>query len=73
MSALSALIGNPAYLYSPPQWQVLQQSIPSRYTMEEEGQMFDKVLSEVSIKQALEEFRSEMENKNKNEDDIELF
>ncbi len=35
--------------------------------------MFDKVLSEVSIKQALEEFRSEMENKNKNEDDIELF
>jgi len=75
LSALTTLIGNPASLYSPPEWQSLQQTIRSRYTMEEERQMFDKVLSGMSIEQALEEFKNDMNDKNNNEDedDIELF
>jgi hypothetical protein len=74
LSSLSALIANPATLYSPPAWQELQQSIRSKYTMEEERRMFDKVLSGTPIDVALAEFKTEMLEKNDSgEDDVELF
>jgi predicted RNase H-like nuclease (RuvC/YqgF family) len=73
LSSLTALIANPAALYSPPEWHALQESIRSKYTMEEERRMFDKVLSGIPIEKALEEFKAEMDNKAEEEDDIELF
>ncbi|WP_198264691.1 hypothetical protein [sulfur-oxidizing endosymbiont of Gigantopelta aegis] len=73
LSSLTALIANPAALYSPPEWQALQEAIRSKYTMEEERRMFDKVLSGIPIEKALEEFKTEMDNKAEEDDDIELF
>ena len=74
LSSLTALIANPARLYSPPEWQTLQQSIRSKYTMEEERRMFDKVLSGIPIEEALTEFNQEIMAKNESdEDNIELF
>ncbi|MCW8931031.1 MAG: hypothetical protein OQL19_12430 [Gammaproteobacteria bacterium] len=74
LSSLSALISDPASLYSPPEWRALQASIRSKYTMEEERKMFDKVLSGTPIEEALAEFREEMISKDSSDDeDIELF
>ncbi len=72
LDSLTGLIADPSALYSPPHWQALQESIRSKYTMEEERQLFDKVLSGMPIDEALEEFNQVMAQNNK-EDDIELF
>ncbi len=71
LSSLTTLISNPSSLYSPPEWQALQQAIRSKYTMEEERRMFDKVLSGMPIEEALGEFREEINASD--DDDIELF
>lgn len=74
LSSLTALISNPTELYSPIAWQGLQETIRSKYTMEEERQMFDKVISGVPIEEALIEFKQDMANKTASEEDeIELF
>lgn len=73
LSSLTNLIANPNALYSPLEWRKLQENIRSKYTMESEKQMFDKVISGVSIKAALEEFNQEKQNEDIDEDDIELF
>ncbi|WP_019026806.1 hypothetical protein [Colwellia piezophila] len=74
LSSLTALISNPEKLYSPLAWQGLQETIRSKYTMEEERRMFDKVISGVPIEEALIEFNLEMANKSDSEEDeIELF
>ncbi len=74
LSALTTLIGNPTELYSPIAWKSLQETIRSKYTMEEERLMFDKVISGVPIEEALIEFNQNMTNKgNSEEDEIELF
>lgn len=74
LSALTQLISNPNALYSPIEWRALQEAIRSKYTMDEERNMFDKVISGISIETALSEFRVEMENKSVDEEDeIELF
>lgn len=72
LNSLSALIADPASLYSPPQWRALQEHIRSKYTMEEERKMFDKVLSGKPINEAIEEFKAEI-HQNHQDDDIELF
>lgn len=74
LSALTKLIADPNSLYSPPKWQDLQQSIRSKYTMEEERRMFDNVIAGMEIQQALEIFRQTEDNEpHEDEDDIELF
>lgn len=74
LSSLTSLISNPEKLYSPIAWQALQETIRSKYTMEEERQMFDKVISGVPIEEALIEFNQGMANKSETEEDeIELF
>lgn len=74
LAALTELMSNPSALYSPPEWRALQENIRSKYTMEEERRMFDKVLSGIPIQEALAEFTEEMKTKSDSaEDDIELF
>jgi len=74
LHSLSQLIGDPALLYSPIEWKKLQESIRSKYTMEEERKMFDNVLSGMSIEQALLEFKQDQRSKaDEDEDCIELF
>ena len=73
LTSLNQLIADPNSLYSPPQWNVLQEKIRATYTMDEEREMFDKVLSGISIEQAIQEFNLEIERKKETQDDIELF
>ncbi len=73
LSSLTTLIGDPAALYSPIEWQALQASIRSKYTMEEEREMFDNVIAGMSIEEALTIFRKEKLEQKDDEDDIELF
>ncbi|GLX76872.1 hypothetical protein tinsulaeT_02120 [Thalassotalea insulae] len=73
LSALSVLIADPESLYSPQEWQNLQESIRSKYSMEEERQMFDNVISGMPISEALAVFRQEKLAHQIDDDDIELF
>lgn len=73
LSDLATLIADPASLYSPLQWQALQNNIKSKYTMEEERRMFDNVISGMPVKQALEVFKQERIANQDTDDDIELF
>jgi len=74
LTSLTALISNPAELYSPVAWQELQEKIRNKYTMEEERRMFDKVISGVPIDEVILEFNQDMVNKvASDEDEIELF
>jgi len=74
LGALAALITDPAALYSPIEWRALQESIRSKYTMEEERNMFDKVIAGAPIEEALADFKQAILDKNgSDEDDIELF
>lgn len=75
LSSLSQLIGDPNALYSPMEWKKLQEHIRSKYTMEEERQMFDNVISGMPIDDALLVFKEAKiaANEEADEDDIELF
>lgn len=72
LTSLTQLIADPNSLYSPPKWLALQESIRSKYTMEEERRMFDKVLAGLPIDEALVEFNNEIHDSDQ-ADDIELF
>jgi len=74
LASLTHLISDPSTLYSPIEWQTLQESIRSKYTMDEERLMFDRVISGMPIEQAIIEFNKDMANADHSEDDeIELF
>jgi len=74
LGSLTALISDPAALYSPIEWRTLQASIRSKYTMEEERNMFDRVIAGVPIDEALADFRaSVLARADCEEDEIELF
>jgi hypothetical protein len=74
LGALTALISDPSTLYSPFEWRALQESIRSKYSMEEERNMFDKVISGVSIEEALADFKQALLHKGEcEENEIELF
>lgn len=70
LASLSALISDSSRLYTPSEWAALQGKIRSRYTMQEEVQMFDAVLGGMPVKEALEQFVAQMKD---HSNDIELF
>jgi len=53
LASLAELVGDPARLYSPSEWQGLQVGIRSRYSIREEQEMFDLLLSGASVEEAL--------------------
>jgi len=74
LGALTALITDPTALYSPVEWRALQTSIRSKYTMEEERNMFDKVIAGVPIEEAIAQFKQAVLDRDGcEEDEIELF
>lgn len=73
IGTLAALISSPVKLYNPTEWQSLQDQIRSKYTMEEERQMFDAIIHGMSVSQALEAFHLAMREKQQHGNDIELF
>lgn len=70
LASLSALVNDGSRLYSPYEWAALQEKIRSKYTMREETEMFEAVLSGMPVKEALEMFMTQMKD---HTDDIELF
>jgi len=72
IAQLADLVGDNSRLYSPEEWSKLQQMIRSRYTMEEERELFDALMRGEDVKEVMERLQHLMENKVQ-EDDIELF
>lgn len=71
LSELGDLVSDNARLYNPSQWASLQQNLRSRYTMEEEREMFDMILNGSSVQEALESLQGKKETPHSGE--IELF
>lgn len=53
LGALAELVGDQGRLYNPNEWSGLQGKIRARYSMREEQEMFDLLLSGASIEEAL--------------------
>jgi hypothetical protein len=70
LASLSGLVSDKSRLYNPYEWVALQEKIRSKYTMREEVEMFEAVLAGMSVKEALDNFMSRINDKS---DDIELF
>ena len=70
LASLSGLVSDKSRLYNPHEWVALQEKIRSKYTMREEVEMFEAVLAGMSVKEALDNFMSKINDKS---DDIELF
>lgn len=71
---LAGIISSPASLYNPEEWRKLQELIRSKYTMEEERQMFDAIMRGLSVNQALAIFHTAVQARKKQEEgSIDLF
>ena len=70
LASLSDLVADNSRLFNPIEWRALQEKIRSKYSMKEEQAMFDAVMNGMSVKDALEQFMTEMKDKS---DDVELF
>jgi len=69
LSKLGDLVSDPARLYSPLEWESLQEGIRGRYTMEKERELFDAILQGEDMVAVLEK----MHNVATSDDGIELF
>lgn len=70
LSRLGDLVSDPARLYSPIEWQALQETIRSRYTMANERELFDAIIAGEDMAQVLEKMHQVAVSE---QDDIELF
>ncbi len=73
LDELTSIVNDPARLYNPFSWHSLQQQIRSRYTMEDEKLMFDKLLETGDVQVALHEYVSLKHRQASSGSDIELF
>lgn len=71
LDSLSALVSDKSRLFNPEQWDQLQKTIRSRYTMREEQEMFEALLNGADVDEALEIVRNRLSHGDI--DDIELF
>jgi hypothetical protein len=71
LAQLSELVADRSRLFNPGEWSALQGAIRSRYTMQEEQDMFDALQQGESIDEALEQVRGKLMAGEI--DDIELF
>ncbi len=69
LESLVDLVGDNSRLFNPVEWSILQEKIKSRYTMPAEHNMFELMMSGMSIKDVLKQMKQDVDN----EDDIELF
>jgi hypothetical protein len=73
LDELSGIVNDPSRLYNPFSWHALQQKIRSRYTMEDEKLMFDKLIETGDVQSALQEYVSLKQAQAGSSSDIELF
>jgi len=71
LEAMSELVSDPQRLHDPRQWQQLQQQIRSRYSMREERELFDHIMQDGDIREALRRY-NEAHGQDL-QDDIEFF
>jgi len=67
---LESLLADPRQLNSSEAWQQLQQQIRSRYTMEDERQLFDAILAGEDVTQVIQVLQQSLREAR---DEIELF
>ncbi len=72
LAALAELVNDQVRLYNPYEWRALQQKIRSQYSMKEEQDMFEALLSGASIAAALELLEKARQEES-DDTDIELF
>jgi len=70
LASLSNLISDNSRISSPGEWTSLQENIRSKYTMQEEAEMFDAVLKGMPVQDAINKFMGKLKDRS---DDIELF
>jgi uncharacterized coiled-coil protein SlyX len=73
LNDLAELVSDQTRLYNPNEWIGLQGGIRGRYSMVEEQQMFDALLSGASIEEALELCREKVNEVASSADEIEFF
>jgi hypothetical protein len=73
LDELTNIVNDPARLYNPFSWHALQQKIRSKYTMEDEKLMFDKLLETGNVQAALDEYVMLKQEQAGDTSDIELF
>lgn len=72
LSQLAELVADPSSLYSPLSWQALQDEIRSRYTMQQERELFDALMNGEDIAVVLQRLQNLTEEVTM-DDNIELF
>jgi hypothetical protein len=72
LDALGALVGNPARLHNPAEWENLQRTIRSKYVTEEDRKMFDTLIETKNVQLALAEF-VKCKHEQQSSSGIELF
>ena len=71
LELLSEVVGDSNKIYNPAEWQNLQQSIKSRYSMREEHEMFDSVMAGGEIRDVVRQYYAT--HNNNHDDDVEFF
>ena len=72
LESLGELVSDQRRLFNPEEWKGLQENIRSRFSMQEEQDMFDALLTGVSVEEALRQCEEKMALRD-NSDNIELF
>ena len=70
LESLVDLVGDNSRLFNPVEWSLLQEKIKARYTMPAEHNMFELMMSGMSIEDVLKQLKQDIA---KQDDDIELF
>ena len=71
LEELSDLVTDNSRIYNPEEWRGLQPVIKSRYSMREEREMFDSVMSGGNLREAIRQYNES--HKNDLSDDVEFF
>lgn len=71
IEALTELVSDQSKIYNPYEWKGLQEKIKSNYSMREEIEMFEQVMSGADVREAIRAFNEAQ--KEVIEDDIEFF
>ena len=73
LGVLAELVSDPGKLYNPYEWSGLQKKIQSKYSVASEQQMFEAILSGMSVDEALKVATAAEEKRAQQDDDVELF
>ncbi len=71
VEALSELVNDTSKIYNPYEWKALQEKIKSKYSMREEIEMFQAVMSGADVREAIHSFNEA--HKDEPHDDVEFF